>query len=402
MSKRKERKFKRPRMWSHPRLLIRQLLRRWPLLVWLAAILVILYLQSEVVQYGNLAGVVYSREQDVAPPETARIASIDVEMGQVVQVGDVLVRMDTSLIDARIEAAKALAIEDEETISRYQESILRMARQFETAVTDARTTLMSVTMEQMQSQAELAALRRELQRREGLLEQRLIREEEVAILRPQIAALAKAVEAYPELIAAHEDALDSAKSELVDMRKWLRLEEGETISDAIARKRDIRIAVLANEARVLELQRESYTLTASQAGEVARMNHSEGEVVTAGDPVLRIVSPDARFVIGFLKESQLASVAVGDTVSVWRRGNERDRVNGVVESLAPEVRGLPGVAVPLPGQVIRGRRMMVRLTEDHNLIPGESVQIVSGAPSWARTIQRVVDRFRRETPGAGK
>lgn len=390
-----DRKFRKPRLWSHPRILMRRILRCWPFLVWASAIGVVLYLQSEVVQYGIITGVVYTDEQTVAPPDTARLEEVPVAVGDRVKAGDVLARMDTSLLDAEIATEEALALEDEETFARYQESILRMARQFGADVTDAEADLAGDRLGQMQAEAELAELRRELHRREGLLSKRLIREEEVAILRPQIAALDKAVAAYPELIAIRRRAVETAKAERLNMRQWLRLGEGESVSDAIERKRKIRSLTLGGMVDVRKKARDRYILRAAQDGEVSRVYYVPGETVTAGDPVVRIVKTDRSHVVGFLRETQYMTVKVGQVVSVWREAeNRKQQSSGVVVSVSPDIQWLPELVSPIAGQQVRGRRIKIRLTDEHALLPGETVQIVPDARTWVGTLGRLLNLAR--------
>jgi multidrug resistance efflux pump len=376
-----DRTYRQPRMWIQPQVLWRRVLQSWPLLVWALAIGIILWLQDETSQYGTIAGVVYTEEQNVAPIETARLLSLEVPIGGSVTAGQVVAVMDSSILDAEYAAAEALAAEDDETLTRYQDSILRLSRQVEADLEKAQADYLSEKIQSMQTSAELAELRTELARREALLAKQLIREEDVTALKPQIAALEKAEESYPELLAIREQRIQTARKDVEETRRWLRLEPGQLISDAIQQKRVVRSAVLASGLEALAQRRSAYLLRAAQEGEIARVFHQPGEVVPGGEPVIRIVRRSSPFVVGFLRETQIAALHEGQRVSVWRHGNGARRYDAVVESVSPDIEWLPGVVSPIPNQVLRGRRVMIRIPTAHTLVPGETVQIRTGRES---------------------
>jgi len=84
-------------------------------------------------------------------------------------------------------------------------------------------------------------------------------------------------------------------------------------------------------------------------------------------------------------------VKSGLEVTVWRQGDGTDQHPGIVDSVSPEVQTLPGQVSPIRSQVVRGRRFMIRLLGEHDLLPGETVQIASGSPAWVRLMRRGVD-----------
>jgi len=78
--------------------------------------------------------------------------------------------------------------------------------------------------------------------------------------------------------------------------------------------------------------------------------------------------------VGFLPEVFLGNVAKGNQALIWR---ERDgkQMDAIVDSIAPDVRTLPGRITPLNAQTIRGRRIVLTVSENNDLIPGETVRI---------------------------
>ena len=390
--------LKQAKLQRHPRLVWRRFVRLWPLVVWVLILCLVVWLYAGSVHYGTITGVIETVAEEVAPIETSRLLSVDVALGQQVQAGDVIARMDTSLLDATLAVEEASALDVAQNIAQYQESILRMARQFEQAISDNQAEYLQERRQEAESAAELVELQKELKRRERLLARKLIREEDVNILRPQVAALETSAKAYPEIVEAYRQRVETARKEYVDMRAWLELEEGEDISAAIRRKRQASQVILETATRYRMIQREGYVLKASRAGEVSRVFYAPGEVIAAGDPVVRIVARQSEHVIGFLQESQLAHIQQGQKVQVWGRGfGSRLSVHAVVQSIAPEVQGLPGRLNPLGGAGVRGRRMMLRFVEPHQFIPGQTVEILIERPTWLQWVDRQLSRLTRKT-----
>jgi multidrug resistance efflux pump len=390
--------LKQSKLQRHPRLVWRRFVRLWPLVVWVLILCLVVWLYAGSVHYGSITGVIETVAEEVAPIETSRLLSVDVSLGQQVQAGDVIAHMDTSLLDATLAVEEASALDVAQNITQYQESILRMARQFEQAISDNQAEYLQERRQEAESAAELVELQKELKRRERLLARKLIREEDVNILRPKIAALEISAKAYPEIVEAYRQRVETARKEYVDMRAWLELEEGEDISAAIRRKRQASQVILETATRYRMIQREGYVLKASRAGEVSRVFYAPGEVIAAGDPVVRIVARQSEHVIGFLQESQLAHIQQGQQVQLWGRGfGSRLSVHAVVQSISPEVQGLPGRLNPLGGATVRGRRMMLRFIEPHQFIPGQTVEILIERPTWLQWVDRQLHKLTRKT-----
>jgi HlyD family secretion protein len=367
--------FQRPRMWMRPRWLVRRVLGSWPFLIWLGFVALAAYLYMANGVFSGMTGVVETRAETIAPLETARLMRLEVELGQRVQAGQVLARMDTSLLDARMTREDAQMLEAEGAIAGYQRDILQLHRQFRTAIADAEIALQTERLHQQRDLAELAELAQELKRRQGLLTRNLISEQDVVALRPRMAAIQKAVDSYPSLIAVHASHLEEAKKDWEDLKTWLRAENGETISEAIGRKAEARGKILTANRQELLLQKQNYVLRATSGGVVSRIYHTPGEVIQAGEAILRLVGAESNRIIGFLPEGPVDELTVGLSVNILCQSRRSAPLTATVESIAPEVQALPGRMSPSRGQVVRGRRVLLRLDNGRMLTPGETVMI---------------------------
>jgi len=374
-------RFKRPKIRRHPRFLLRRVIRAWPFLIWLAAVVVLVYLHARGTRFGGMTGTVETVEELVAPLKTARLTSIDVSVGQHVRAGDVIARMDTATVEAEIATAKAEQQEAQTSIAGYQQNILRLAQQFDEAIKDAEAELLRVKTDNGSDLAELTELRKEQERREALAAQNLIGMEDVSALRPRIAGLEQRVAAYPGLLAIHQRRIDAATAERKDLKRWLRLKDNGEISDVIEEKKRARDAIIDAQLAALELQLDNHTLVASRDGVVAQIGARPGDVIQAGQEIVRLVSEKSNRILGFLPEVFLGSVKEGQKAVIWRERDGR-RMDATVVSIAPDVRALPGRITPIRGQVVRGRRIVLMVEGSHDLIPGETVRIHPVRPSW--------------------
>lgn len=382
--------FKRRSRWNYPHPWWRRLLAGWPFLLWLGmiALVVMLYYQSE--EFGGLFGVVYTEAEPIAPLETARIISIDVTLGQRVKAGDVICRMDTSLLDANRSMDEAQVLtEAQETLARSQQDALQTLRQFETQVKAAEAALEEGRINQQRDTAELEQLTQEQARRDELLRKQLINEQVANELRPQLAALKAAVEGYPALLAVHERTLSNADALLQQWRQWLALSDGETAPDAIARKLSAHTGNLQSIRALHDAERKAYTLRASRDGLVSRIYMEPGDVVNAGTPVVRIVAERSSQIVGYLPEVRVAAIKPGQEASVRSHSSPGGSVKAVVHSVSPEIQQLPGRLNPFGGQP-RGRRILLTIPGDHSFLPGESVRIQVSRNYWFAPILRAI------------
>jgi multidrug resistance efflux pump len=178
------------------------------------------------------------------------------------------------------------------------------------------------------------------------------------------------------------------------MKVWLRVDAAKDVSAAIREKVKAMLVIAESKRNLINLRRESYVLRATREGIVSQIRHNPGDIVVAADPVLRVI-PGPDHIAGFLPEIQLSELKVGERVLITRRTGLGAPVHAVVESIGPEVQTLPARLAPIRGQPLRGRRVMVKLADGHNFIPGETVTISSTQSSWTRFEQQVARFFRR-------
>lgn len=282
--------FRRAHLSTHPRVVIARLKQAWPLLVWGGAVAGAAYLYLQTGSLTSMTGAVVTAVEPVAPLQTGRLLSLEVALGQHVKQGDVLAVMDASLLDARLAIEEAQMIEAEQTVSGFEQGMMRLVLDASTERHQSQLDLQEARMAQEGRLAELTVLKHELARRESLLEKGLDEATGVAELRPRIVALEKEIELFPAAEAIGVERLRGAERQLEALRSSLEIDGDASLLDAIRERASTQRGVLrASLARRL-LEKDTYVLKARRDGIVSRIFAMPGDVIGGGDPILRLVS----------------------------------------------------------------------------------------------------------------
>jgi multidrug resistance efflux pump len=371
--------YKRKTMRVPIRVRLRRLVRFGFLLLILALIPFFLSFMMQASSDNQFSGLVESESETVGPVETARIVSIDVQPGQRVNTGDVLVRLDPAdrALDLAMQETRLLdyqqsLLQNEQDLVRYKQTLQESERRSSQVVLAAAVALETETLSSARDEAELAGLRAEIMRLQPLIDKRLVSEIELSSLRPKAQALEQTVKQYAPLIAALQKRHEQAVRDLEAVRSLLAATESAPRTDA----------ALESLQRVTQTFRqvaksEPSVLRASRSGIVSHIQRQAGDVVLAGEPVVRVASSNSMYISGLLRQSQFASLSVGDKVKVLRlSGGAQIALTAQVETIDPEVMDLLEPFNPAPRFPTRGRHVRLRILEANNtLVPGETVSM---------------------------
>ena len=322
-----DKKFQRPALRQRRRHLIRQFFSGWPWLVWIGAAITVLVLLPGGLYRVRFHGVAERTYEYVSPLENARLKSVLVEMGDPVHAGQLIGELDNESLATELlmDQASLMKTRDKVRSIRYE--------------------LESMKLEEAKTAAELRALEARWARTGELLKKRLVLEQDIEDLRPQIEAMKEVLAHYPDLIAQLEDRLAIAAREAEQFN-----------ADELQQ-------LLAAQSR----------LVATTAGVVAEVLHQPGDIVETGDPVVRISNVSTTRIIAFMPEEKRMNIAEGERCRVITSA-DRDVYHGVVKSVTADIRKLP-VFTGFGDQLLRGRRIVIEI-DDGSLLPGEQVVVV--------------------------
>jgi multidrug resistance efflux pump len=349
----------------------------------------------------RFTGIVESESETVGSINSSRIISIEVYPGQSVKPGDVLVRleptdraMELAMNQARLMDYEQSLLRYEQTQLQYRQSLQESARKYRQLVEEAAVELEQEKMNKARDEAELTGLEEEIKHLQPLVEKRVVSELELTALRPRIATLKITIKQYKPLTNALQHRLDQTKSALNEVMKLqVSLDFNKTLNPL-----ELSLKKARESCTHMEVVEPS-VLRATRQGIVSRIQHQAGDVVSAGDPIVRIASQSSLYIIGLLPQSQGKNVTVGEKLSVIRITEQRENVvlTTEVESLDPEVMDLIDPFNPSPRVPLRGRRVRLRIiNEKHNLVPGETVFLQP--PETESTVDNIMRCF---IPGNG-
>ena len=388
--------YTRKKMKVPMQLRLRRLMRAGFLLAVFAMIPYVLWFQTRERSAARFSGLVEAESETVGPVENARILSVEVQPGQAVKPGDVLVRLDPTdraldmaMNEARLKDYEQGLLRYEQGAARYRQTLQESERRSRQAVQEASVALETERMNQARDEAELAALQAEIARLSPLVERRLVSEIELTSLRPKAQALEQTVARYAPLIEALRQRLELAQADLKDVQalQAAAAHEGSPADPIAASMRQA-----AETCRQAAAQNPT-VLRASRAGVVSRVLRQAGDVVTAGEPVVRVASASSLYITGLLTQPQLAGLALGDRLRVTRvAGAGQPTLTAEVELIDPEVMDLLDPFNPAPRFPVRGRRVRLRvLDEAHTLVPGEAVALEPlHRETWLEGMRRIV------------
>ena len=336
----------RPAIPRHPAVVWSRIKLKWPFLVWLLAAVAAVALWLHTARIETYTGTVDAARIALAPVETAKLLSIETAPGRLVQPGDLLARMDASVLDGE------LAVER-----------LQIRRQFERDVQQLEESIRDAAIRQAEDQAELAVLDTEIERLEGLLARNLVDAQTVSQTRARQRALRTACDLYPEMKAARERELQEARRRRQDMERFM---EGSSTEAASAEQERIGL---------LRMRRERYELRAPVAATVSQLLRAAGDVVPAGEPVLTLVSEGPRTVTAQVPEASAHRISPGARAWITTARFAGMGVSATAVAVGPEIISVAAPSGWLPSAEVRVRQVVFRPDEDPGLLPGESVSI---------------------------
>ncbi|XYH96643.1 HlyD family secretion protein [Sorangium sp. So ce1128] len=317
---------------------------------------------------GRLFGFAEALPEVISPIETARVASIEVAVGQEVSAGQVIATLDTSVIDAEISIAKAQKAQVEADL-RMELALLEQELDVDRASIER--DLAEQREEQRRAVAEAKVLDGEISRIKQLVEDRQAVVGDLTKLDLQHATATAIASEKPRtlsLLNAQLKAAERRRSELRDR------------GSGLAAKLDADVRVASESIALLEQRRAGYVLRAANAGRVASIDKQPGEVVPAGEPLVQLVSArSGARAVACVPERSALGLQEGDAAELWIRDQRGASIPGSVVAVGPLVSELPARCWPTPEMPAWGRVVTIALDAPMALVPGQAFDITFGA-----------------------
>lgn len=319
----------------------------------------------------------------VSSPINARITDIPVDVGDRVQVGDIVAVLDQDEVQARLREAVARLNQSEAALRNVlqgtrPEEIQRLRGQ----VSETRAGITQSQAELTTAQARLQDAQRRARRAERLFQQEFISRQDLDQAMTEEAAATGEVQRVRGNIQA-------ARSRLAQVQQQLLQAQRGPTEPEISEARAARQAAAAQVQAIRSEVRDRY-IRSSTTGVVVERIQDPGEIAIPGQPIVRIANRSTLEGIAFVEESDLPRVSVGDRAfivldsrpdrpvegTVTKIGSEVNPENGTVEVTvmlmeeATDVRLLPGMTADI--------NIITAVLPDALVIPATSVERLNG------------------------
>jgi multidrug resistance efflux pump len=298
------------------------------------------------------------------------VTSVEVDVGQRVQAGQLLARFEDHQLQATVQRAQSRLQKASRELDVERLAIVQERRRLEGLVTEAtaRAAAAKAKVEAAQSQADDAKVR--FEQRKALAEAGAIAPDELRIAETSL----RTAEAQGASARADRSAAEAGR----------RLAEVESDGLEVRKQHIVVLEAEVDAARaelsLAEADLKAAMIRAPADGWVVRRIAEPGASVVVGQPVVALWLGKEVWVEAWIEEGDLAKVAPGSAVMVTVKPYPRRVFTGAVESIAASTDyELPDAAVPQPRSTrIRSAPVVcvrVRLDRPDGLFPGLSAVV---------------------------
>jgi len=190
----------------------------------------------------------------------------------------------------------------------------------------------------------------------------LIRDDEVDKQRSTVASLEARGKLYPIILTELTNQLTAAQTRLQAVTET-NTDGGSHNSSEEFRELDL-----------LKERKKNMDLRAVHSGGVHRIDKEPGEIINAGEAVVKIVAEPTE-IIGFLPQEKIGVLSQGDTVWISATSDRHKAYESKVIAISPRITNTPDRASPLPNRMLHGREVVIGMPKIGLFLPGQTVII---------------------------
>ena len=353
-------------------------------LVWMASAAGAVWLARGDAGVADAPAQIVPQEFRVAAAETGRLAELRVGIGQRVKAGDLLARLDTSVLEREIALGEAhlrqLQSEPGASVAAMSSDGYASERSFQADVESAAGQLEAARAAQAQQEAELKALREEIARQRKLVREGLTRADRVEELEVRAKSMAETAAAWPSRIEAITARQRAAEARLKEWRAEHKTSSAPVARDARLQPLRERVAEQSEALRVLRARVEAARIVAPEDGEVISVLARTGDVATAGIPFFVLHGTGPRLLVAYLNDR--AQLTAGAKAVALRRTPGREELPTTVRRVADAVVQIPPRFWLMPTLPQWGREVYLELPAGGTLDAGEAVDVKFLTGGW--------------------
>jgi multidrug resistance efflux pump len=350
----------------------------------IAVVVVLLRHRSERIE---VVGLAKGRVHQIAANCEGRIKQINVELFDAVTAGDKVVVIDTVLDNENLQAQLATAQAEVEHLraqlapireqfeaeaANLETDTIAARRRFEVDIENFKLRILELKTQLETNRITLEDLAVEVKIVKGLVQQEAVAPYELQKAEAQHNTLAKQIEENEHLLI--ETAKDLIRAQDRRDEYFAREPQHQTVDSALE---VIRQAIIVQTKRVEELEasREPLELKAGISGIVSFVQHSAGEAILAGEPILTIAETKPYEIVAYADEKQMGRIHKQMKVKLIKTGEPIKVTPSQVVALGPKMELLPERLWPNPNMPQWGRPIRIKIPPKFDLVPGELVGI---------------------------
>jgi hemolysin D len=349
------------------------------IVVWLGSAIAAVWLSHEDAAIADAPAQVIAAESKIAAVESGRLAELHVRPGQQVEQGQLLARLDTSVLEREIAVAQARLKQYEAdthaSAAAMDSDGYASERSFQTDLDDIAAQLDAARAEQARQSAELQHIQDEIARQTQFVRQGLAKIDRIDDLEIRRKLLADAVNQWPARIDALLERRKEASARLHQWRTQHRAATAPASRETRLQPLRDRIAEQSEALRVLRTRLEGAKLNAPAAGTVVSLLARQGDVVRAGEPFLILSCPSSRIVVAYVNERDGNRIVPGTPALLRRRTPLREEATTRVTRVADVVSQVPARFWLTPMLAQWGREVYLEVPNAIRLDTGESLDV---------------------------
>jgi len=354
-----------------------------PVLVWLGAVAVVIFMFTQRGQQFETVGIVENHTYQVAPEVTGKIANVATDLYEPVSQGQPIVEFSSEHIDAELAVIEAeidsLRSELVPTAQRMlAESADRKSdwigtnRRFAVDVESTRLTIMNLKTEIAVDRIRLQDLELEVKIAEDLLEKDAISEYELQKAQAAYEIVETKIEENERNLVQAENDLEQAMQ-----RRDIFVDHEPYVQPVDSLLETIHKNITVQEKRINELivEKNRLTLFAPGDGIINEVFAMAGETVQSGEPVLSITSGNPSRIIVYARQGQFNHITEGSEVELATKNDPGQLFSSRVVKTGSEVVQLPEQLWFEPGNPEWGRPILIEVPTGLEVVPGELVMV---------------------------
>ncbi len=368
-----------------------------PVVVWLAALSVVVWLFYQRAQRFQAMGVARTQVRQVAANCAGRLTSLSVRLYDRVTAGQLVAVVDTVLdnepnvavlraqlntVSAGVQHLTAQLVPTQEDLeaTRTDRAVTRISdlRRFFIDVENARLRILELQAQLATDRMTLQNLASEIRITQDLAAREAVAPYELERVQGQHDALAATVADNEKLLEQAQANLEKAQQRLTEFTSVQPQQASidsalEVIHKAIdveeSRMQEVRAQIKALE------DRHELKLMSPVNGVVSQIWRNEGEAVIAGDPIVTIAETESLEVIGYAAQDMASLIYEDMTVEIVKVTPPMQVAQATVTDVGPAVEEMPARLWQNPNTPQWGRPFAVTIPSDLKVIPGEVVGV---------------------------